>query len=55
MGNSRPHHHLLRHCPLPDTDIVQHFGSTEPKEVSREINRLGQRDLQVRALREHSP
>ncbi len=28
--------------------MLHHFGSIEPKEVSREINKLGQRDLQVR-------
>ena len=35
---------------LPPADMEQHFGSADPKEVAREINRLGQRELQVRAL-----
>ena len=47
MGNSSRSHHLLKHS-LPEVDVLHHFGSTEPKEVSREINKLGQRDLQVR-------
>lgn len=47
MGNSSRSHHLLKHS-LPEVDVLHHFGSIEPKEVSREINKLGQRDLQVR-------
>ena len=46
MGNSSRSHHLLKHS-LPEVDVLHHFGSIEPKEVSREINKLGQRDLQV--------
>ena len=45
MGNSSRSHHLLKHS-LPEVDVLHHFGSIEPKEVSREINKLGQRDLQ---------
>ena len=46
MGNGSRSHHLLKHT-MPAVDIMQHFGSAEPKEVAREINKLGQRDLQV--------
>lgn len=47
MGNGSRSHHLLKHA-LPEVDVKEHFGSIEPKEITREINRLGQRDLQVR-------
>lgn len=47
MGNPRSHHALKQ--ALPVTDIVEHFGSAEPKEIAREVNRLGQRELQARA------
>jgi hypothetical protein len=47
MGNGSRSHHLLKHA-LPEVDVKEHFGSIEPKEITREINRLGQRELQVR-------
>lgn len=47
MGNGSRSHHLLKHA-LPEVDVREHFGSIEPKEITREINRLGQRELQVR-------
>jgi hypothetical protein len=40
---------LLKHA-LPEVDVKEHFGSNEPKEITREINRLGQRELQVSPL-----
>lgn len=46
MGNPRSHHALKQAMPI--TDIMEHFGSAEPKEIAREVNRLGQRELQVR-------
>ncbi len=46
MGNGSRSHHLLKHA-LPEVDVKEHFGSIEPKEITREISRLGQRDLQV--------
>ena len=45
MGNPRSHHALQN--ALPVADIVAHFGSAEPKEIAKEVSRLGQRDLQV--------
>ncbi|CAL8461745.1 g1276 [Coccomyxa elongata] len=47
MGNGSRSHHLLKHA-LPEVDVKEHFGSIEPKEITREINRLGQRDLQAK-------
>ena len=46
MGNGSRSHHLLKHA-LPDVDVKEYFGSIEPKEITREINKLGQRELQV--------
>ena len=46
MGNGSRSHHLLKHA-LPDVDVKEYFGSIEPKEIMREINRLGQRELQA--------
>ena len=45
MGNPRSHHALQN--ALPVADIIAHFGSAEPKEIAKEVSRLGQRDLQV--------
>lgn len=48
-AGSRPgkvNHHLLKHK-LPQTDVQTHFGTTDPKELAKEITRMGQRELQV--------
>ena len=41
------HHHLAKHSLASEVDVELHFGSTDPKEVAREIARLGQKQLQV--------
>ncbi|KAK9834029.1 hypothetical protein WJX81_004707 [Elliptochloris bilobata] len=46
MGNPRSHH-ALREA-LPTAEIIAHFGSAEPKEIAKEVSKLGQRDLQAR-------
>jgi hypothetical protein len=36
---------------LSDEQLVEHFGSKEPREVAKAINAMGQRELQVRLRR----
>jgi ribosome maturation protein Sdo1 len=38
--------HLLRHT-LPEIDVAEHFGTTDGKEIAKEIARMGQKELQV--------
>ena len=38
--------HLLRHT-LPEIDIAEHFGTTDGKEIAKDIARMGQKELQV--------
>jgi hypothetical protein len=45
-GGRARSHHLLKHV-LPHTDVKTHFGTVEPKEIVKEINRMGQKELQV--------
>ncbi|BDA44385.1 hypothetical protein COCOBI_05-5690 [Coccomyxa sp. Obi] len=39
--------HLLRHT-LPDIDVAEHFGTTDGKEIAKEIARMGQKELQAK-------
>eukprot|EP00884_Botryococcus_braunii_P002797 jgi/Botrbrau1/12518/Bobra.0169s0060.1 len=43
-GRPRSHHSLGR--PLRDDEKITNFGSTDGKEVQKEINRMGQKELQ---------
>ena len=39
--------HLLRHT-LPDIkDLAEYFGSEDPKDIARDIAKMGQKELQV--------
>lgn len=38
--------HLLRHT-LPEIDVTEHFGTTDGKEIAKDIARMGQKELQV--------
>ena len=42
--------HLLRHT-LPEIDIAEHFGTTDGKEIAKDIARMGQKELQARRAR----
>ena len=46
MKTSRSHH-LAKHSLADEVDVQLHFGSTDPKEISREVAKLGQKQLQV--------
>lgn len=39
--------HLLKHT-LPEINVEEHFGTTDGKEIAKEIARMGQKELQVR-------
>ncbi len=39
--------HLLRHT-LPEIDVAEQFGTTDGKEIAKEIARMGQKELQVK-------
>lgn len=40
-------HHLLKHQ-LPEGDVSHHFGTSDLKCIVKIINKMGQRELQVR-------
>lgn len=42
--------HLLRHT-LPEIDVAEQFGTTDGKEIAKEIARMGQKELQVKFWR----
>ena len=48
--------HLLRH-ELPNVDLEEAFGTTDGREIAKDIARWGQKELQVRrsALMPHQP
>lgn len=41
-------HHLAKHCLSGEIDLQLHFGTADPKEIGKEVARLGQKQLQVR-------
>ena len=41
-------HHLAKHSISSDVDVKLHFGSTDPKEIAKEVAKLGQKQLQAR-------
>jgi hypothetical protein len=45
-GGRARNHHLLKHT-LPEGDVLTYFGTIEPKEIAKEISKMGQRELQV--------
>ena len=49
MKSSRSHH-LAKHSLSSEVDVKLHFGSTDPKEIAREVAKLGQKQLQARYL-----
>ncbi len=46
MSSKTGRSHLLRHT-LPEIDVAEHFGTTDGKEIAKEIARMGQKELQV--------
>ncbi len=41
--------HLLRH-ELPNVDLEEAFGTTDGREIAKDIARWGQKELQVRGV-----